>query len=686
VPITLAMIGVLFFLILSYRETIKEYPTAGGAYMVTRDNFGLMPAQVAGVSLLTDYILTVAVSVASGVFAITSAASFLHGWEVELCVVCIVGIMLVNLRGVREAGLAFALPTYAFLAVLFATVGMGLGKCALDGCPRASVPHPLPAGTGALTVFVLLKAFASGSAALTGVESIANGVNAFRRPQSRNAARTLAILGCVSITAFLGVSYLAHGMHARPSETDSVLSQIGRAVFPQGSSAGFVYYLLQAFTFAILVFAANTSFQGFPRLAALLARDRYFPGQFVNLGDRLVFSNGIFVLTAIAIALVVVFKANVNSLIHLYVVGVFTAFTLSQAGMVRYWQRQGDPGWRARAALNGLGAAATGVVTVVVILTKFTEGAWIVIVAIPIFVLAFYGVHRHYRYTARRLAAGVDAVKRARASLTNEIVLPVTDLTPASRSAVWYACAVAGKAFRGVYVQGSAERDPRGSWWEFSGGCDPLQVLPAERHWSDAVREYVWRLPRGEGDFVTVVVAEQFERPSLVSALRSRESFRLKSRLLSEIGIAVADVTAVGLGPRALPQRLCARVLVSNAHAAALRAVDYVKTLGVDDAQAVFFAFDDEQARRLRTDWKVNGFDLPLEVVEAPYRDIGDPLLRYVRGLTEDGETLALVVMPEVVVAGWRRLLHNQRALYVKRLLLFEPNVVLTSVPYQIIA
>jgi amino acid permease-like protein len=465
-----------------------------------------------------------------------------------------------------------------------------------------------------------------------------------------------------------------------------VLSQLARASFPAGSPGAAMFYVVQAFTLAVLIFAANTSYQGFPRLAALLARDRFFPRQFLNMGDRLVYSNGIIVLAGLAAALLAVFQANVDSLIHLYVVGVFTAFTLSQAGMVRYWQRQGDPGWRARAALNGLGAAATGVVTVVVVLTKFTEGAWIVIVAIPIFVLAFYGVHRHYRYTARRLAAGVDAVKRARASLTNEIVLPVTDLTPASRFAVWYARAVAGKAFRGVYVQGSAERDPRGSWWEFSGGCDPLQVLPAERHWSDAVREYVWRLPRGEGDFVTVVVAEQFERPSLVSALRSRESFRLKSRLLSEIGIAVADVTAVGLGPRALPQRLCARVLVSNAHAAALRAVDYVKTLGVDDAQAVFFAFDDEQARRLRTDWKVNGFDLPLEVVEAPYRDIGDPLLRYVRGLTEDGETLALVVMPEVVVAGWRRLLHNQRALYVKRLLLFEPNVVLTSVPYQIIA
>lgn len=686
IPIAIGITVLLTIVILSYRQTVHAYETSGGAYVVARENLGILPALVAGASLLTDYILTVAVSVASGVFAITSTAPFLHGWEVELSVACVVGIMLVNLRGVREAGVAFALPTYAFIAVLFATIGVGLAKCASGSCPHAATPGPLAAGGGTIGLFVLLKAFASGSSALTGVESIANGVNAFRRPQSRNAGQTLAILGCIAVTAFLGVSYLASATHARPSESVSVLAQIGRAVFPSGSGAGFVYYLLQAFTFAILIFAANTSFQGFPRLAALLARDRYFPRQFVNLGDRLVYSNGMFVLSAVAIALLVVFKANVNSLIHLYVVGVFTAFTLSQAGMVRYWQRDRSAGWQVRAALNGLGAAATGVVTIVVILTKFLEGAWIVMLAIPLFVLAFYGIHRHYRYVTRRLTAGLDAVKSARGSLTNEVVLPVSELTAATRFAVWYVRAVAGKDFRGLYIPGSGARDPRGHWWEFSGGCEPLEVVASGERWSEAVREYVWRLPRGEGDFVTVVVAEQFDRPTLLSAFRSREPFRLKSHVLREVGIAVANVTAVGMAPRVLPKRVVCRVIVSGAHAAGLRAVDYVKTLGIDDAHAVFFAFDDEQAQRLRTDWRANRFDLPLEVVEAPYRDIGDPLLRYVRELTADGETLTVVVMPEVVVAGWRQLLHNQRALYIKRLLLFEPNVVLTSVPYQIIA
>jgi amino acid transporter len=686
IPISIGIAVLLGIVTLSYRQTVHAYETSGGAYVVARENLGVLPSLVAGASLLTDYILTVAVSVSSGVLAITSAARFLHGWEVLISVAVVIGIMVINLRGVRESGVVFALPTYAFIGVLLTTIAVGSVKCATGSCPHAVTPNALPAGAGTVTLFVLLRAFASGSSALTGVEAIANGVNAFRRPQSRNAGRTLLFLGGIAITLFLGVSYLANATHARPSSTDSVLSQIGRAVFPTGSSTGFVYYLLQAFTFAILIFAANTSFQGFPRLAALLAADRYFPRQFVNMGDRLVYSNGIFVLTAIATALIVLFKANVNSLIHLYVVGVFTAFTISQTGMVRYWFRRRDPGWRLRAGINATGAVVTGIVTIVVILTKFLEGAWIVIVAIPLLVAAFYGIHRHYAYVARRLAAGVDAVKRARMGVTNEVIVPVNDLDAASRVAVWYARAIVGKKFHGVHVATNG-RDPRGNWWDFSGGSPPLELLDSSTgRWTEAVREYVWRLPRGEASFVTVVVAEQFERPTLREAFRSRESFTLNRRLLAETGIAVANVTAVGTGQRTLPKRLVSRVLVSGAHAATLRAVNYVDSLGIGDSSAVYFAYDDEHADQLCSEWHANDFVMPLDVEEAAYRDIGQPLLQYVRRLTADGETLAVLVMPEVVVAGWRELLHNQRSLYVKRLLLFEPNVVLTSVPFQIIA
>ncbi len=683
IPISIAIAVLLAIVTLSYRQTVRAYESSGGAYIVAGQNLGTFAGLVAAAALLTDYVLTVAVSVAAGILAVTSAVTSLHALAVPLAVGCVALITVANLRGVREAGIAFALPTYGFIAVMFAVIATGTAKCTVGTCPHAHAPHPLAAGTGAVTIFLLLKAFASGSSALTGVEAIANGVSAFRRPQAQNAARTLLILGVIAIALFLGVSYLTVAMKVRPSETVSVLSQIGRTVFPVGSHGAFVYFLLQGLTFAILVLAANTSFQGFPRLAALLARDRFFPRQFVNLGDRLVYSNGILVLSGIAIALLVAFRANVNSLIHLYVVGVFTAFTLSQAGMVRYWQRNRTPGWRYRAAVNGIGATATGIVTVVVIDTKFLEGAWIVIVAIPIFVAGFYGIHHHYGKVARRLRAGADAVRTAR-DLTNTFVLPVSEINDATRLAASYVMRVAGNDFRGIFVRRPGRDDPRGRWWEASGGANPLEPLDVSEGYTDTIREYVWRLPRGESDFVTVVIPEEFRKRSLLSAVGRGSAFRIKLRLLAEPGVAVTNVTAYWSEPLELPSRVVCRVLTSGAHAASLRAINYVRTLKLSDASAVFFAFDDDEADRVRRDWRAAHVAFPLEVVQAPYRDIGEPLLRYLRELTADGETLVQVVMPEVVVTGWRRLLHNQRALYIKRLLLFERRVILTSVPYQL--
>src|SRR4029079_18424165 len=277
-----------------------------------KENLGTLPSLVAAAALLVDYVLTVAVSVAAGVLAITSAAPSLRGHEVTLCVGLIALLTVVNLRGVRESGFAFALPTYAFVAALYALIVAGVAQCADGTCPQAEVPHPIAAGTaGGVGVFVILRAFASGSAALTGVESISNGVNAFRRPQGRNAARTLLLMGTLAISLFLGVSWLAVHMHASPSETVSVVSEIARGVFPAGSAGSFMYYAVQGLTFAVLVLAANTSYQGFPRLVALLARGRFLPRQFVNLGDRLVYSNGIVVLAALASLLIWVFDADV---------------------------------------------------------------------------------------------------------------------------------------------------------------------------------------------------------------------------------------------------------------------------------------------------------------------------------------------------------------------------------------
>jgi hypothetical protein len=472
-------------------------------------------------------------------------------------------------------------------------------------------------------------------------------------------------------------------MHARPSSTDSVLSEIARGIFPSGSTASAMYYVIQGTTLAILIFAANTSYQGFPRLAALLARDRFFPRQFVNLGDRLVYSNGIVVLTALAAALVVAFRANVNSLIHLYVVGVFTAFTLSQAGMVRYWRRTRGPGWRRSAVINGIGATATGLVTVIVIQTKFTEGAWAVIVAIPLMVAGFYGINRHYRRVARRLRAGAVAI-RAAPLATNNVVLYVESFDPATHLANWYAREISGKAYHPIHVLGSSDRDLRGRWWDWSGGGTVLEPLEREDRPADAVLDYVWKLPRGESSFVTVIVPEQFKRRSLVAAVTRRTSFSLKLKLLREPGIVVADVPLVGEEERT-PKRIVCRVFVSAGHAGSLRAANYAQTLHIRDTRAVSFASDPGEAQRITNEWSALGTDLPLDVDEAPYRDIGDPLLHYVRELTaSDPDVVVSVIIPEIVVGGWRRALHNQRALYLKRLLLFEPRVILSSVPYQL--
>jgi amino acid transporter len=683
-PISIAVAALMAIVITSYRQTVRAYEQSGGAYVVARENLGTLPSLVAAAALLVDYVLTVAVSVASGVLAITSAFSSLDHYNTELSLIGVVLIMVVNLRGVRESGLAFALPTYLFIVSMLVMIGVGVTRCATGTC-TVHTPNPLPAGVGTLTIFLVLKAFASGASALTGVEAIANGVTAFKRPQAKNAARTLGVLGVVAITMFLGVSYLAVHLHARPSSTDSVVSQVARAVFPVGSAGAWMYWVVQIFTFAVLILAANTSFQGFPRLSALLAHDRFIARQFTNLGDRLVYSNGVLVLAAAASLLIWIYHANVNNLIHLYVVGVFTAFTLSQAGMVRYWFRTHGDGWRWRAAVNGVGAAATFVVAVVVILTKFTEGAWLVIVAVPLMVAGFYGVRRHYARVQRRLAAGAAAVVSAPPA-RNTVFLVVEQIDEASRRAYELAERLAPEGFRALHVP-QRHTDPgiRPRWLRATGEKSRLEILEPAGGFVDAVLEQVWRQPRGESDFVTVVVPEEFERPTLVEQLRLRRELSLKLRLLTEPGVVVADVTVVR-GETVKPTaRLVVRVLVAGVDAASMRAVNYASTLRADDVRAIHFAFSAENAAAMRREWSRQAPRLPLEVDEAPYRDLGQPLLRHLRGLTGDGETTVLVLMPEVVVRGWRRLLHNQRALYLKRLLLFEPNVVLASVPYQLL-
>jgi amino acid transporter len=461
VPITLAMVAVLAVLILSYRQTIKAYPTAGGAYMVTRDNFGIMPAQVAGVALLTDYVLTVAVSVAAGVAALVSAFSGLAPYTVPLSVAFICAISYGNLRGVRESGRVFAVPTYFFIVNMVVLLGVGLSRLLAGDLPVAN--HAQEGlvdfggnGSGLLmgaSLFVVLHAFASGGAAVTGVEAISNGVPAFRQPAWRNARTTLVIMGSLLGVMFLGLSVLGAHLQVAPftEGTPTVISQIGELVYGDGPLGQVLYYALQGGTMLILVLAANTSFADFPRLASFHAGDNFMPRQLTKRGHRLVFSNGILFLAASAILLVIATGAKVDRLIPLYAIGVFTSFTLSQAGMARHHLREREEGWRAGLLINGVGAVVTLVVDIVIAVVKFSHGAWVIVVLVPLLVVFLVRLSRQYELEAEQL--DVDAPEAIAAPiLRRHVVLVFVDrLDMAVIRAIQYARTLMPDELRAVH-------------------------------------------------------------------------------------------------------------------------------------------------------------------------------------------------------------------------------------------
>ena len=461
VPITVAMLVVLAFLILSYRETIKAYPTAGGAYMVTRDNFGLLPAQVAGVALLTDYVLTVAVSVAAGTAALVSAVSGLTSYTVPISVAFIVLIAYGNLRGVRESGRVFAAPTYFFIASMAVLLAIGLGRLLFGDLPTAehSQEGLLDFGSGGsglfmgATLFVVLHAFASGGAAVTGVEAISNGVPAFRQPAWRNARTTLVIMGSLLGVMFLGLSILGGHMEVAPfaEGTPTVISQIGELVYGDSPLGRLLFYALQAGTMLILVLAANTSFADFPRLASFHAGDNFMPRQLTKRGHRLVFSNGIFFLAGFAILLVVVTGAKVDRLIPLYALGVFTSFTLSQAGMAKHHITHKEPHWRRGVAINGIGAGLSLIVDVIIAVTKFTHGAWVIVVLVPLMVVFLVRLARQYALEDAQLVDGVPEAVNAPILRRHVVLVFIDELDLAAARAVQYARTLTPDELRAVH-------------------------------------------------------------------------------------------------------------------------------------------------------------------------------------------------------------------------------------------
>ncbi|MFJ5921435.1 APC family permease [Kitasatospora sp. NPDC092948] len=571
------VIGLMAVVVMSYRQVVHAYPSGGGSYEVVSRNLGANSGLVVAASLLVDYVMTVAVSVASGVDNIISAFGSLADHRVALAVGFVALLTAMNLRGVRESGRAFAAPTYLFIGGILLMVVTGLVRLAFGDSPQAPTAALGVAavdgkdGLQGLGLLMLgLRAFASGCTALTGVEAISNGVPAFRAPKSRNAAATMAVMGIVAVVMFAGVTLLALTSHVHYVEDacrltglagdchtytqQTVIAQLAATVF--GGSDTLLFYFIQAVTALVLILAANTAFNGFPLLASILAQHRYLPRQLHTRGDRLAFSNGIIALAVVAGGLLWFYRADVTSLIHLYILGVFTSFTLSQIGMVRHWNRalatERDPAVRAAAQrsrlINGLGAVTTALVLVIVLITKFTQGAWLAVVAALLLWLTMRGIRRHYDHVAAELA--------------------------------------------------------------------------------------------------------------------------------------VEDVAAESSRPR----QVHAVVLVSKLHRPTLRALGYAEAFRPDTVEAVTVDVEPEATADLRSGWEASGLDVPLRVLESPFREITKPVVAHVRELKAQwpGDAVAVFIPEYVVGHWWENLLHNQSALWLKSRLLFTPGVMVISVPWQL--
>lgn len=545
-------IGILAAIVAtSYRQTIKAYPNGGGAYIVAKENLGVASSLMAGSALFVDYILTVAVSTAAGVAAVTSAIPEVIDYKIELAVFFVALLTLGNLRGVRESGTIFAIPTYFFLFTFAGMIGFGLFRVFILGDELHATHDEAPLAVATLGPILLLRAFSSGASALTGIEAIANGVPYFKPPEAKNAATTLVWMAVLLCSFFIGITVLAHEIEVIPSHDKTVVAQVAEAVFGEGNV---MFYMVQAATALILILAANTCFSGLPTAASVMARDKVMPSQFAFRGDRLGFSNGILVVGVLSSILLVIFSADTHKLIPLYAVGVFTAFTFSQAGMVVHWRRNREPGWRGAMIVNGVGAVATGVVAVIIGATKFADGAWLSMLFMGVLALMLYGIKNHYEDAQRQLGYGLDS----------------------------------------------------------EGG-----------------------------------VAEQFY-------------FATAGR----------------------PQTVV--VPVETIDRSVLRTIAYARTLS-QNAVAIHVTDERENAEELRRAWDENIPDVPLVIVESPYRSLIEPIMAYIEGMDRTQPNhMVTVVLPEFLTKrSWQRILHNQLASKLKKELMDRPNTVVVEVPFH---
>ncbi|HPH95197.1 MAG TPA: APC family permease [Anaerolineaceae bacterium] len=559
IPITLAIVALLAILILSYEQTIKMYPDGGGAYIVARDNLGEIPAQVAAASLLMDYILTVAVSISSGVAQIVSAYPEYYRWRVEIAIVLVVFIMIINLRGVKEAGVVFAIPTYIFMIIMYLTVGVGFFRLFTGTLGPVVNPPELESVLAAqgVTLFLILRSFASGTTALTGVEAISNGIKAFKEPRSKNAGITLIWMAVILGSLLLGITYLAVHVGTVPSEYETVISQLARTVF---GDRNFLYIAVISGTTIILVMAANTAFNGFPLLSALTANDGFLPRQLAYRGSRLVFSRGIITLSIIASILIVVFQASVTNLIPLYAIGVFLSFTLSQFGMARRWWKVGhlkpgeevkergstlryEAGWKVKMVINAFGALCTLVVAFVFGITKFTDGAWVVIILIPILVVIFYNIHRHYRSLAKKLS--LEKVSPAPTIARHRVILPIGGVHQGTLMALRYARKLSDD-ITAVHVMVEPDDLPKlQEKWEKWGEGVRLVILESPyRELMDPLLDYIEDIDRQRrpNEVITIVVPQFVPAQRWNHVLHSQTAAALQNALMYKKDIVITSV------------------------------------------------------------------------------------------------------------------------------------------------
>jgi amino acid transporter len=537
-PIAFVIASILAIVVFSYRQTLYAYPSGGGAYIVAKENLGEMPALVAGASLLIDYILTVAVSVAAGVAALTSAFPAWHVNRIEMTLGFVVLLMIGNLRGIRESGRIFSVPTYFFIVCTLSLVAVGIWRFIAGTAQPAAPVEPVASQQATLSIFLVLTAFSNGCTAMTGVEAISDGVPAFEPPEAKNAAGTLVIMAVLAITMFLGITLLSRAYHIVPSGEETVVSQLARAVF---AGSGVAYYAVQAATMFILVLAANTAYADFPRLASFVARDRYLPRQFMSRGDRLAFSNGIVGLSVFAAILLVAFRGDTHALIPLYMIGVFVSFTLSQAGMVQHWRKERSPGWRTNVAINGVGALVTGIVLLVVSVTKAHEGAWIIMILIPLNVLLFKVTRRHYDGVAAQLSI---TGWHARARRRNTVLVPISGVIRPVAEALEYAKTLSDDV-RAVYVaiDPVATEQLRRQWEQHGDGLPLILLGSPYRSLLEPLLEYIEQIGRDRpNDYITIVLPEFVPAKWWHHLFHNQRALLIKGALLFKPNTVVTNV------------------------------------------------------------------------------------------------------------------------------------------------